>query len=104
MLEKQFYTNFFIFLILITSGKGMGWGDVKYVLFIGLVLGFPNGIVSIFLSFLIGAVFSLVLIGLGRKSFGQTIPFGPFLSLGAFITLFWGPQLINWYLNGMKIT
>ena len=35
----------------------------------------------------------------GQKKFGQTIPFGPFLSLASLITLFWGTQIIGWYLR-----
>lgn len=93
----------FAILIIITKGRGMGWGDVKYVLFLGLALGFPNALVGIMLAFLIGAVFSIFLILFGRKHFGQTIPFGPFLSLGAFIALLWGSQLLNWYLNSFKL-
>lgn len=90
----------FILLIILTKGKGMGWGDVKYVLFLGLALGFPNSLLAIFLAFLLGAVFSLALIALRKKSFGQTIPFGPFLSSGALIALVLGGQIINWYLHG----
>jgi prepilin signal peptidase PulO-like enzyme (type II secretory pathway) len=90
---------FFILLIVITRGRGMGWGDVKYVFFLGLVLGFPNIIPGIFLAFLLGAVMSLILVALSKKHFGQTVPFGPFLSLGAFITLLWGTQILNWYFN-----
>lgn len=89
-------------IIILTRGKGMGWGDVKYVLFLGLALGFPNIAVGLFLSFLLGAVFALFLILLGKKHFGQTIPFGPFLSLGALVALLWGNQLFNWYLNNFK--
>lgn len=92
-------TGFFTSLIILTKGKGMGWGDVKYVLFLGLVLGFPNIVVGVFLAFLIGAIFSLLLIAAGKKHFGQTIPFGPFLSLGAGIALFWGEKIISWYLG-----
>lgn len=94
---------FFAVLIIITRGKGMGWGDVKFVLFLGLALGFPNGVVAVFLAFLSGAIFSLVLLALGKKHFGQTIPFGPFLSLGAFIALLWGSQILNWYLNSFRL-
>lgn len=93
----------FIFLIIITKGKGMGWGDVKYVFFLGLALGFPNTLVGLFLAFLTGAIFSLVLIFTGRKHFGQVIPFGPFLSFGAGIALVWGNQIVNWYLNYFRI-
>lgn len=94
---------FFALLIIITKGKGMGWGDVKFVLFLGIALGFPNAIIGIFLSFLLGASFSIILIISGKKHFGETIPFGPFLSLGAYIALIWGSQITEWYLKmGIK--
>lgn len=86
-------------LIILTKGKGMGGGDVKLGAFIGLGLGFPGALVALLLSFLTGAVVSLLLIALGKKSFGQTIPFGPFLVLGSLIALFWGSEIYNFYLN-----
>jgi len=89
----------FALLIILTRGKGMGWGDVKYVFFLGLVLGFPSIVVAIFLAFLLGAVVGIGLILIGNKKFGQTIPFGPFLSLGAYIALLYGSQLIRFYLS-----
>lgn len=89
----------FVLLIIATRGKGMGWGDVKYVFFLGLALGFPNIVPGIFIAFLVGAIFSVGLILFGKKSFGQTVPFGPFLSLGAFIALLWGMQIINRYVG-----
>lgn len=94
---------FFVLLILLTKGKGMGWGDVKYVLFLGLSLGYPKILLGLFLAFLLGAIGAVFLIILGKKHFGQTIPFGPFLSLGALIALFFGPQILNWYLNGFRL-
>lgn len=86
-------------LIAATRGRGMGWGDVKYVLFLGLVLGFPQIVVGLFGAFLTGAIFSIGLILAAQKKFGQTIPFGPFLSLGALVSLLWGEALLNWYLH-----
>jgi len=46
-----------------------------------------------------GAVVALVLVALRRKKFGQTIPFAPFLVLGFLVALFWGEQILNWYLG-----
>ncbi len=91
--------GFFMSLIIITKGKGMGGGDVKLGAFIGLMLGFPNSLIAIFLSFLTGAVFSIFLIIFGKKHFGQSIPFGPFLVLGSLMVLFWGDKILNWYLS-----
>lgn len=91
--------GFFMALIIITCGKGMGGGDVKLGAFIGLVLGFPLGLLAIITSFLLGAAASVFLIIAGKKHFGQSIPFGPFLVLGSLISLFWGKEIIDWYLS-----
>ncbi len=94
-----FFAIFFQSLIRLTKGKGMGGGDVKLGAFMGLTLGFPNGVLALFLGFLTGALVSLGLVFFGKKKFKQTIPFGPFLVAGSLIALFWGQQIINWYLN-----
>lgn len=91
--------GFFLSLIIITKGKGMGGGDVKLGAFMGIMLGFPDAVLALILSFLTGAIFSIGLIIAGKKHFGQTIPFGPFLVLGSLIALFWGSKIINWYLH-----
>ena len=72
---------------------------MKLGVFIGLVLGFPNSLAAIMLAFLLGSVFGILLIVSRIKKFGQTIPFGPFLSLASIITLLWGDKIVNWYLN-----
>lgn len=90
---------FFLLLILITKGRGMGGGDMKLGVFIGLVLSFPNSLAAIMLAFLLGSVFGVALIVSRIKKFGQTIPFGPFLSIASIITIIWGEQIVNWYLN-----
>ena len=90
---------FFYFLIVITRGKGMGGGDLKLGVFLGLAFGFPYSLVVLMLSFLLGSVAGVGLILAGRKKFGQTLPFGPFLSLAGLIVIFWGGDILNWYLN-----
>lgn len=82
---------FFLFLILITKGKGMGYGDVKFAFLIGLLLGFPNVVFSLYLAFLTGGIVSIILILCKKKKFQKdTIPFGPFLAFATFLCLFWG--------------
>ena len=93
------FGGFFLLLIIITRGRGMGGGDVKLGAFIGLVLGFPHFLLAIMLSFLTGAVISIILVFGGKKGLKSTIPFGPFLVLGSLITLFWGNKIIDWYLK-----
>lgn len=86
-------SGFFMCLVLITRGKGMGLGDVKYSYFMGLLSGFPQMVISFYTAFLTGAVFSLILVIRGKKTFKSKIPFGPFLVLATIVTMFWGEPL-----------
>jgi leader peptidase (prepilin peptidase)/N-methyltransferase len=92
-------SGFFGALWLFTKGKGMGLGDVKFAIPFGLLLGWPNFLVGLFLAFIFGSVVSLSLIAVGRKKFRQTVPFGPFLILSTVVTLVWGTQIMHWYLH-----
>lgn len=88
---------FFYGLWFFTKGKGFGFGDVKLAPSLGLLLGWPRTLVGMFIAFCLGAVVAIVLIISGKKRFGQTIPFGPFLILGTVASLLWGQQLWAWY-------
>lgn len=90
--------GFFLGLIILTKGKGMGGGDVKLGVFLGLVLGFPNSLAALMMAFISGSIVAIILVISGKKSFGQQIPFGPFLVFGSIVALFWGKEIINWYL------
>ncbi|MCD6500495.1 prepilin peptidase [bacterium] len=91
--------GFFFLLWLVSHGKWMGLGDAKLAFFMGLSLGFPHILVSLFLAFLIGAIIGLGLVVSEKKSLKSQLPFGPFLVVGTFIGLFWGQEIINWYLS-----
>ena len=78
--------------------EGMGGGDVKLLAMIGAFLGWKAVILTILLSSLIGSVAGIIIMVLKGKDFKYAIPFGPFLSLGAAIALFYGYDIINWYL------
>jgi len=78
--------------------EGMGFGDVKLALCMGVYLG-PAVVPALFVGFLSGAVVGVVLIG-GRRGDAKTaIPFGPFLAAGAVLALFFGGALIDAYLG-----
>lgn len=83
-------TGFFLALVLVSQGKWMGMGDVKYAIFMGLFLGWPHAFTAFTLSFLLGAIISLILMSLKKKNMRSEIPFGPFLILGTLLALFWG--------------
>ncbi len=90
---------FFFSLFYFTKGKGMGFGDVKFVIFMGLFLGFPNIVVGLFISFFLGAIIGIGLIILKRKEMKSQIPFGPFLIAGTLTAYFYGEKIIDFYLN-----
>lgn len=83
--------------IYLISRGGLGEGDVKLVPCLSLWLGMEKTLLSLLLAFVIGAIVGLVLMCTNKKSFNAAIPFGPFLCLGAFISFFFGNEMINLY-------
>jgi leader peptidase (prepilin peptidase)/N-methyltransferase len=79
--------------------EGMGGGDVKLLAMIGAFLGWKAVILTILLSSLIGSITGMIMMVLKGKDFKYAIPFGPFLSLGAVISLFYQNEIIFWYLR-----
>lgn len=79
--------------------KGLGMGDVKLVAMIGTFIGWEYTLLGIFLGSLIGAVPGLVLIITGVIDRKTRIPFGPLISVGTIITILYGKEIIELYLN-----
>lgn len=77
----------------------MGFGDVKFVIFMGFFLGFPNIIVGLFISFLLGAIIGLLLIAVKKKKIKSQVPFAPFLIIGTLVAYFYGGVLMDIYLS-----
>jgi leader peptidase (prepilin peptidase)/N-methyltransferase len=82
---------------LITKTEGMGMGDVKLLAMIGAFLGSKAVVITIFLSAFLGAVVGVAIMVIKGKSRKYAIPYGPFLSIGAVLSLFWGDVLLAWY-------
>ncbi len=92
----------FLYLVLYYGGavygqEAMGEGDLNLIAMVGAFLGWKAVALTILLGCLSGSAIGLTLIALRRLGRRQHIPFGPFLSLGAVISLFWGDRLIAWY-------
>jgi len=77
----------------------MGMGDAKIGFLMGLLLGLAKLITALFLSFLIGAIISVILLLFRKKKLKSEIPFAPFLTTSTFIVFLWGNILIDWYLR-----
>ena len=78
--------------------EGMGFGDVKMALCMGVYLG-ASVIPALFLGFLGGAVIGVIVVLARRGDAKTALPFGPFLAAGGIVSLFIGPALIAAYLS-----
>lgn len=88
----------FYLLYVISNGKWIGGGDVKLGIVIGLVLSSALlSILMLFVASVAGVIASLI----SNKGFNKKakIPFGPFLIIGAYITVLFGSGIIDWYIN-----
>ena len=83
----------------ITGREGMGGGDIKLLAMIGAMIGWQGIVFTIFSASAIGTVIGLLAMLQSGKGMKLAIPFGPFLSLGAVIYIFFGQDLITWYFN-----
>ena len=73
---------------------GMGWGDIKLSGLMGLILGFPLILVAMFFAIICGGVVAAILLVSKKKGRRDAIPFGPFLSVAAILTLLWGNEFL----------
>ena len=73
---------------LIANKEAMGFGDVKLMAALGLVMGFPKILMIAITAFLIGAFISIVLLILKKKKAKDTVPFGPFIVISTIIVMF----------------
>jgi len=88
---------FFIALILVTRGRGMGVGDAKLAAALSLAFGWPDIVIVTALAFLVGAIVGGVDIMRSKRTLKSFLPFGPFLGLACAIVFFWGERIIEWY-------
>lgn len=73
---------------LIAGKEAMGFGDVKLMASLGLIFGFINIIMIAVISFLLGAIISIILLVSKKKKSDEYIPFGPFIILATFLVMF----------------
>jgi leader peptidase (prepilin peptidase)/N-methyltransferase len=88
---------FFFLLWFFSKGRAMGDGDILLVFFIGLVIGYPKIIISLYVAFLTGAAVGVILILRGVRTMKSHIPFGPFLIFGMGVAMVYGELIMNWW-------
>jgi leader peptidase (prepilin peptidase) / N-methyltransferase len=91
----------FLLLAALAYPGGMGMGDVKLALLLGVAVG-RNVPIALMVGMVAALIPSLVLFarhgGAARK---MAIPFAPFLALGGVVALFAGHTIVHWYLSFM---
>lgn len=91
--------GFFLIQYLASRGKWIGGGDIRLGAMLGALLGWPNILLALFVSYFLGAIVGMGLIVGKNKTWKSTIPFGTFLAVGGLFTLFWGQAVMDWYLG-----
>lgn len=85
---------------LVRKVEGMGGGDVKMMLMVGVFLGWQLTVVNLFIATVFGSAIGILVARIKGSSLKKTeIPFGAFLGPGAIASLLIGHQLIAWYLG-----
>ena len=77
--------------------EGMGGGDIKLLAMIGAFLGWKPVLITVILGGILGSVVGVGLIAARVITRENYIPFGPFLSMAAVVTMFYGPEILTWY-------
>jgi leader peptidase (prepilin peptidase)/N-methyltransferase len=89
-----------LFVFALAARGGFGFGDVKLSFLLGLFLAYRGWdvlAVGVFLAFVLGGLFSVGLLVARRMGRRDTIPFGPFLVLGAYLGIAFGSAVFDWY-------
>jgi leader peptidase (prepilin peptidase)/N-methyltransferase len=84
---------------MVTGKIGMGQGDYKFLAGLGAFLGWQQLPMIILLASIIGLLFGVVQMVIRNQFKSVPIPFGPYLAVAGWISLMWGPQILNLYIN-----
>lgn len=91
----------FLLLVALVSKGGMGGGDIKFAAALGLCFGWQFLLLTLFLSFIFGGIGGALLLVCKIKSRKDFIPFGPFIALGALVSMLYGNNIITWYIGNL---
>lgn len=83
----------------LTGKTGMGQGDFKFLAALGGFLGWQMLPIIILLASVSGVIFSFTHMAIKRNFKSMPLPFGPYLAVAGFITLLWGKEIMQYYLD-----
>lgn len=91
----------------VSAGRWIGFGDVKMAFMIGVMAGYfswSSAVVAVAAGWFLGGLVAAIALLSGRVKKGAHLPFGPFLLIGAWVGVFFGRDIANWYLNFFMLT
>ncbi|MBN2346236.1 MAG: prepilin peptidase [Candidatus Aminicenantes bacterium] len=91
-----FFALLYVFYLKVRKIEGLGFGDVKMALMMGLFLGLRRLVVAVMLASFSGLLVGLFFIVFRKKNLKLALPFGPFLALGSAVSLFCGEAILAW--------
>jgi len=89
----------YLLALVIYKKEAMGQGDIKMAALIGLVVGARLVLASLLIGTLLGGLVAVSLLMLKAKGRKDPLPFGSFLAVSTIITLFYGTEILDWYLG-----
>jgi len=91
-----------LILSLIIPGA-FGGGDIKLMAVCGLLLGWQQTLVAFFIAIVLGGFYAIFLMISGKRKRGEHMVFGPALCAGVAVSIFYGYEIISWYLSTFMI-
>ncbi len=89
------FIGIYIFYLKVRKIEGLGQGDIKMIFFLGIFLGARKLVITLLLASLSGLVVGIVIIIVQKKNFKYALPFGTFLSIGGFVSYFFGDEIFS---------
>lgn len=91
--------GFFLLQFIISRGRWIGGGDIRVGALMGVILGWPEVLLGLFLAYILGAVVSIGLMIFKDKKLASKTPFGTYLVVGTIVSMFFSESIIEWYLS-----
>ena len=88
-----------LFIVSRLTGGGIGGGDIKLLAASGFYLGLPRGLLALFGGYVLAAAWVVPALMRGKIHRRSSIPMAPFFAVSLILSLLWGEQILNWYLN-----
>jgi leader peptidase (prepilin peptidase)/N-methyltransferase len=92
-----FFVSLYFFYLKVRKIEGLGFGDVKLMILLGLFLGLKKLVIALLLSSVAGLLVGFFFIIFKKKNLKLALPFGTFLALGSYIAVFWGEIIFDFF-------